>query len=145
MSIIKQPLLFIGSKGEKTLKALYNSGLDYSCINKNVVNGLGEPELLPEPFWMETMFESRIVKWLSDTGKMTLTNYVQHLTIGMLILQALTGRKYTGFLQMEMPVSPTYIFNFSIVYFIISIIFSTLWTKKFKKGPLEIFMRKISG
>ena len=96
--------------------------------------------------WLGNQFpESIIVKSLSDTGKMTLTNYVQHLTIGMLILQALTGRKYTGFLQIELPVSPSYIFTFSVIYFFISIILSTLWTTKFKRGPLELLMRKISG
>jgi uncharacterized membrane protein YeiB len=96
--------------------------------------------------WFGDKFsESTIVKWLSDTGKMTLTNYVQHLTIGMLILQVLTGLKYTGFLQMTNPISPTYVLSFSIIYFTISVVFSTLWTKKFKRGPLELLMRKISG
>jgi uncharacterized membrane protein YeiB len=96
--------------------------------------------------WLGDKFsQSALVKYLSNTGKMTLTNYVQHLTIGMLILQAISGIKYTGFLQTEMPISPLFVLTYSIIYFIISVIFSTLWTKKFKQGPLEILMRKISG
>jgi uncharacterized membrane protein YeiB len=96
--------------------------------------------------WLGDKFsESSIVKWLSYTGKMTLTNYVQHLTIGILILQALTGITYTGFLQTEMPLTPLYIFCYSIIYFIVSVVLSTIWTKKFKRGPLEMLMRKISG
>lgn len=96
--------------------------------------------------WLGERFSgSFLIKCLADTGKMTLTNYVQHLTLGMLLLQGLTGRKYTGFLQTEMPVSPAYIFTFSVIYFILSIAFSTLWIRKFEKGPLETFMRKVSG
>ena len=39
MSIIKMPLLFVGSQGEKHLYALYDSGANLSCIN---------PEHLPD-------------------------------------------------------------------------------------------------
>ncbi len=87
-----------------------------------------------------------VVKWLSDTGKMTLTNYVQHLTIGMLVFQLLSGSEYTyGYLQMGKILSPAYILIFAFCYFIASMIFSVLWIKKFKRGPLEMLMRKISG
>lgn len=43
MSIIKNPLLFIGSQGEKTLYALFDSGANLSCINPNVLDGLEKP------------------------------------------------------------------------------------------------------
>lgn len=33
MSIIKDPLLFVGSKGEKHLYTLFDSGANLSCIN----------------------------------------------------------------------------------------------------------------
>ncbi len=33
MSIIKSPMLFVGSKGEKILYALFDSGANLSCIN----------------------------------------------------------------------------------------------------------------
>jgi uncharacterized protein len=96
--------------------------------------------------WLgDTFHESLIVKYLSITGKMTLTNYVQHLTIGMVLLQMLTGVHYTGFLQTGNHISPLFVLIYSIIYFIISILFSTLWIKKFKLGPLEMLMRKISG
>jgi uncharacterized protein len=96
--------------------------------------------------WIGEKFsESKLLNWLSDTGKMTLTNYVQHMTIGVLIFQLLTGSIYTGFLQMDKVMSPTYILIFSICYFVASVFFSVLWTKKFGRGPLEMLMRKISG
>lgn len=43
MSIIKQPLLFVGSKGEKHLYALYDSGANLSCIHPDCVEGLSDP------------------------------------------------------------------------------------------------------
>ena len=96
--------------------------------------------------WVGEKFsESKLVNWLSDTGKMTLTNYVQHMTIGVLIFQLLTGSIYTGFLQMDKVILPSYILTFSICYFVASVLFSVIWTKKFRRGPLEMLMRKISG
>lgn len=38
MSVIKNPLLFIGSKGEKHLYALFDSGANLSCINPDFVD-----------------------------------------------------------------------------------------------------------
>jgi uncharacterized protein len=94
----------------------------------------------------EKFENSLLVKWLSDTGKMTLTNYVQHLTIGVLIFQLLTSSKYPGgYLQMDKIISPLYILIFSFCYFVLSVAFSVLWTKKFGRGPLEMLMRKIAG
>jgi uncharacterized protein len=87
----------------------------------------------------------RIVQWLAIAGRLTLTNYVFHLTIGVLILQVLTGKKYTGFLQTGPPVSPAYILTFSIAFFVISVVLNVLWSKRFEKGPLETLMRKIAG
>ena len=41
MSIIKLPLLYEGSKGEKHLYTLFDSGAIFSCINPEVAEGLG--------------------------------------------------------------------------------------------------------
>lgn len=38
MSIIKQPILFEGTKGEKTLYALFDSGASLSCINPEFID-----------------------------------------------------------------------------------------------------------
>ena len=40
MSIIKNPLLFVGSKGEKHLYTLYDSGANLSCIHPDQIEGL---------------------------------------------------------------------------------------------------------
>lgn len=46
MSIIKQPLLFAGSKGEKHIYTLYDSGANLSCINPSQLQGLEKPTAL---------------------------------------------------------------------------------------------------
>ena len=42
MSVIKNPLLFIGSKGEKNLYALFDSGANLSCISPDYVDDIEE-------------------------------------------------------------------------------------------------------
>jgi uncharacterized protein len=82
---------------------------------------------------------------LSHTGQMTLTHYVSHLTIGMLLFSVITGKSYINISAYSTPTNPLHILLFAIAYFIISCVFSYFWRKKFKAGPLESVMRKISG
>ncbi len=93
----------------------------------------------------ERFHQSKIIQMLSKTGKMTLSHYIIHITIGMLILEQITGKTYTGFLEDEIQTEPLYILLYAITFFILSVTFSWFWGKKFKNGPLETIMRKISG
>lgn len=43
MSIIKHPLLYVGSKGEKRLYTLFDSGANLSCINPDFIEDLETP------------------------------------------------------------------------------------------------------
>jgi hypothetical protein len=43
MSIIKHPLLYVGSKGEKILYTLFDSGANLSCIHPDHIAGLETP------------------------------------------------------------------------------------------------------
>jgi hypothetical protein len=43
MSIIKHPLLYVGSKGEKTLYTLFDSGANLSCIHPDFIKDLETP------------------------------------------------------------------------------------------------------
>jgi uncharacterized protein len=87
---------------------------------------------------------NKIINALVKTGQMTLSHYVIHLTLGMLILQQLTHKNYTGFAQNEAPTPPIYILSYAISWFILSVLFSVIWRKYVKNGPLESLMRKIS-
>lgn len=46
MSIIKEPILYAGSKGDKNLYTLFDSGANLSCINPDYVEDLGNTEKL---------------------------------------------------------------------------------------------------
>ena len=49
MSIIKEPLLFMGSKGEKRLYTLFDSGANLSCISPDYVKDIEVPVALGRP------------------------------------------------------------------------------------------------
>ncbi len=46
MSVIKLPLLYAGSLGEKNLYTLFDSGANLSCINPDMVKNLENPAML---------------------------------------------------------------------------------------------------
>ncbi len=75
-------------------------------------------------------------KSLIKTGQLTLTHYVSHVFIGIGILMLLN--------RLE---NQTLAFSliFTILFFVASILFSVLWSRKFKRGPIEWVMRKITN
>lgn len=93
----------------------------------------------------EKFSNNKLILALQKTGQMTLSHYVIHLTIGMILLAFLTGKHYTGLLEDEKPTASIYILIYSFVFYIFSFVFSIFWSRKFKNGPLETVMRKISG
>ena len=87
---------------------------------------------------------SKFVQNLAKTGQMTLTHYIAHLTIGMIIFSLISGKTYAAKVNETDPVHPLWILAFAIVYFVISYYFSKTWTAKYKNGPLETLMRRLS-
>ena len=88
---------------------------------------------------------NKYARLFASTGQMTLTHYISHLTIGMIIFAFITGKNYTGHLSEKAATGPLFIILFAVSYFVLSCLFSKLWTRKFKNGPVETIMRKISG
>jgi uncharacterized protein len=94
--------------------------------------------------WLGKCYEkSSLSIWLANTGRMTLTHYVGHTTLGMLLLQWLSDIRYTGYLT-ESPLSSSSIILYALTCFFLSVVFSNIWLKYFDHGPLELFLRKIS-
>ena len=62
MSIIKQPLLFAGSKGEKHIYTLYDSGANLSCINPEMLEGLETPVSLGRVRKISTAAEGHFIE-----------------------------------------------------------------------------------
>lgn len=88
--------------------------------------------------------ETKIAKVLASTGQMTLTHYIAHLVLGLLSLSIITGKTLSYDLLKTIPTKPIIILTFAIIYFLLSCTFSYLWSKKYKNGPLEMLMRRIS-
>jgi uncharacterized membrane protein YeiB len=87
---------------------------------------------------------SKSAQYFALTGQMTFTHYVSHLTIGIIILSMITGKEFGENIRDEIPNQPLFILCFSVVYFAACLLFSALWSRYLKKGPLEILMRIFS-
>lgn len=62
MSIIKQPLLYVGSKGEKNLYTLFDSGANLSCISPDSVHDLTIVQPLGRVRRMATASEAHFIE-----------------------------------------------------------------------------------
>ncbi|WP_153800093.1 retropepsin-like aspartic protease [Foetidibacter luteolus] len=70
--IIRLPLRFEGSKGEKNLYALFDSGATYSCINDELVEELEQPSSLHTPLRLATASNAT---YMEITSRATLDFY----------------------------------------------------------------------
>ncbi|MBG9455817.1 membrane protein [Lysinibacillus sphaericus] len=77
-----------------------------------------------------------LIKSLIQTGQLTLTHYVSHVFIGVGILALFNWLE-----------NQTLAFSlvFTLLFFVASILFSVLWRNKFKRGPIEWIMRKMTN
>ena len=87
-------------------------------------------------YFSDKFSESKIHKWLCQTGKLSLTLYVAHVILGMGMLE------YLGLL-----VNQTIDFSLfsALIFCVCGIIFSVIWLKYFKAGPLEWLFRKCAS
>lgn len=62
MSVIKQPLLYVGTRGEKMLYSLFDSGANLSCINPDVIESLEIPAHLGRIRRLATASEAHFIE-----------------------------------------------------------------------------------
>lgn len=62
MGIIKLPILFEGSKGEKVLYALFDSGATFSCIHPDFVGEIEQTNTLRHPLEVSTASQGHYIK-----------------------------------------------------------------------------------
>lgn len=62
MSIIKIPMLYVGSKGEKQLYTLFDSGANLSCINPDYLEGIETPTHLGRIRKLATASEGHFIE-----------------------------------------------------------------------------------
>jgi uncharacterized protein len=87
----------------------------------------------------------KLAQDIAKTGQMTLTHYISHLTIGMIIFAIVTNKQFSETVSNQLPTNPFLIFAFSSFYFFISFLFTKFWLQRFKFGPFESLMRKFSN
>lgn len=80
--------------------------------------------------------ETGILPYLTAPGRHTLTLYMAHIYVGMGTLEA------AGLLGLQ--TARTALIA-SLIFCAAAILFSNLWAKKYKRGPLEALMRKLTG
>jgi hypothetical protein len=61
MAVIEKSIRLVGSKGEKEVACLFDSGSTYSCIKPSLAEKLGVVEELPEPMEFGTAKEKETV------------------------------------------------------------------------------------
>jgi uncharacterized protein len=81
----------------------------------------------PKAFW---------VKPLAATGQLALTLYVAHVVIGMGVLVPFGELK---------DYSVAFALGWAASFCGLSILFATIWRKRFERGPLEWLMRRVAG
>ncbi|MGH1485459.1 MAG: DUF418 domain-containing protein [Cellvibrionaceae bacterium] len=77
---------------------------------------------------------NNIIKWLCQTGKLSLTLYLAHVMIGMGFLEAI-GRLENQTINFSL--------SSALIFCIVGTVFSVVWLSFFKTGPLEWVFRKV--
>lgn len=78
-----------------------------------------------------------VLQALAPAGRQTLTLYIAHILLGMGVLEAL------GLIESDATQSQAY--WASAAFVAASAIYAWLWSKAFKRGPIEYLMRKLAG
>lgn len=82
--------------------------------------------------------KSLLVNSMHKMGQMALTMYVLHVVMGMGAVEIFAPEKI-GKLPVE------FSFFYAAIYSFLSVIFAVYWSKRYKRGPLEFLMRKVTG
>lgn len=100
MSVIKLPLLFAGSLGEKHLYTLFDSGANLSCIHPDFIQGLASAEPLPKTRYVVTASEGYRIE-VKDVARLEF--YINEVLVSdeFLIVPGLTEEAVIGAVTMQ--------------------------------------------
>jgi hypothetical protein len=95
MSIIKLPIRYEGSQGEKALITLFGSGATYSCINEDYVKGLSKLDKLRKSKFVGTATEGHYVE---IKYRVTLDFYIDDIQLSdeFMVVPALSEEAILG-------------------------------------------------
>ena len=80
---------------------------------------------------------SGLLQFFAPAGRQTLTLYIAHILVGIGTLESLG--------MLDKPGSPQDAFVASVIFVACATIYAWIWSKAFKRGPIEALMRKIAG
>jgi uncharacterized protein len=121
----------------RTYIEFYKPGVDWDFL-RTVAYALGTvPLALAYASLLALQYRKNpaFLVFFEPVGKMALTNYISHTLISITIFYGI-GFGLAGKFEF------TIVLGIALVIFIFQIIFSTLWLKKFKQGPIEWFWRR---
>jgi hypothetical protein len=100
MSVLKLPLLYVGSKGEKHLYTLFDSGANLSCINPEFIDKLGHSESLGRTRLISTASEGHYIE-IKD--RITLDFYLHDVLLSdeFLVVPGLSEEAIIGAATMQ--------------------------------------------
>ncbi|MFM2393698.1 MAG: hypothetical protein RLZZ546_1680 [Bacteroidota bacterium] len=100
MSVIKLPLLFVGSQGEKNLYTLFDSGANLSCINPDYVENLEKPTKLGRARMIGTASEGHFIE---VTSRVSLDFYIDDVLLSdeFLLVPGLSEEAIIGAATMQ--------------------------------------------
>ncbi len=89
-------------------------------------------------YFSKKLSHTLFVKQIVSTGQLALSNYFFHVIVGMLFIELFFGK-------LEHALSIEFAIIYAALFSAVMIVCSHLWRMKFKRGPLEYIMRKITG
>lgn len=92
----------------------------------------------------ERLAGTRFLNAMVKTGQMTLTHYISHVTLGIIAFYLVFEGRFPSEWIKGKVFSPWVILLFSMSYFLLSVGFSVIWSRKFKQGPFEWLLRRIN-
>ncbi|MCP4154617.1 MAG: retroviral-like aspartic protease [bacterium] len=100
MGVIVNRVKLVGSKGEKKVDALYDSGASFSFITKNLADKLGRVDDLPQPLKFETAKEGEN---LEVKERVTLDFFIEGIRLSdeFLIAEGLSEELIIGAATMQ--------------------------------------------
>jgi uncharacterized protein len=122
---IEDAIAIFGTKPMPPMPLFMISGISWSFI------------IIIICIWLaEKMERKKLLDHLVKTGQMAFTHYILHVVVGVLSAYLIFG---------ENNLSTLHTFLYAISFCVALIVFSVIWLKKFKKGPVSMFMRAITG
>ena len=77
-----------------------------------------------------------VYKGVVQTGQLALTHYILHSVVVLGVFYILDGLAYRN---------EWFVILLSTGVFVVMVLFSVLWLKRFRRGPFELLMRKLAG